>query len=631
MALGLLVPLLLAALPQANYDPDPELTAGRWLVVYNTNWPDADANGVNDSLEVAQHWLRKRRVSTDRLVGVDCSTWSNDKYQGANGWEDFWDEIVLPLRARTINADADQVLGILFCYGVPNQIAVPGFTKRGLDTTVARLWDLGTRDRPGYYDIKTEDEYADLAPGDSISPGRFDPAEDRHNDTRTYLVARLDGAGKERSMELVDMALYGDVYLNALPGHYRGLAYCDTQYGVYSKATLDAGYPYDHWTFSSSDKAMAYGRGWLLASGLQVRWEPNLTEIGEPGATWADGTPALTAPRAMIYEGWYNNDNYFEVWDWMVGSFGTDLNSNSLARLRNDVPDTFVAGALRNGLTAGVGCVDEPYTEGHPFPEVFAYYMIKGYPFAEAARISDPRLMWTSLYVGDPLYQPFRAAKPNVLDTTPPPPWTLTDVSWTGTPGSWEMSLFLDTTGRMPDLAEAQLRWGTDPGLTNQVVDADETRPRLFHHLTLENLPANEVVYFQTSAMDPVGNGTASNPRVLHTGLESKAVVATLAVPQTTFVAGEDIAIEVALGANDGFQSLTTVEVLLTAPHLGLTQFDIWPRLQSDDALQFPSYGDQLRVSRYQLRTLPAGTYTVEATVTSPAGTDSQTLVLTVQ
>lgn len=630
MALGLVIPLLLA-LPQASYDPDPENTAGRWLVVYNANWPDEDGNGVNDSLEVAQHWLKKRRVPTDRLVAVSCSTWSNDKYQGANAWEDFWDEIVLPLRARALSADNDQVLGILFCYGVPYQVAVPGFTKRGLDTTLARLWDLGERDRAGYYDIKTEDDYADLAPGETDSPGRFDPSEDRFNDTRTYLVARLDGTDKHHAMELVDMALYGDVYLSPEPGHYQGRAYLDTQYGAYSRATLDAGYPFSHWTFGESDKALAYGRGWLQASGLKVHWEPNLTEIGEPGATWTDGTPALSAPNAMIYEGWYNNDNYIDVWDWMVGSFGTDLNSNSIARLRNDVPGTFVAGALRNGLTAGVGCVDEPYTEGHPYPEVFAYYMIKGYPFAEAARISDPRLMWTSLYVGDPMYQPFRPLKPLELDTTPPPPLTIDEVKWTGTAGQWEISTHLDTTGKMPDLAVGEVRWGTAPGVINQVVITEEARPRMFHRMTLENLPANDVVYFQTIATDPVGNVTGAPPRVIHTALETQNVVASLSIPQTTFQAGDEIAIEVALGGNDGFESLTTAEVLLTATHLGMTNFDIWPRLESDEALHFLSHDDVVRVARYQLKSLPPGTYTVVANVSSPAGTDSETLVLTVQ
>jgi uncharacterized protein (TIGR03790 family) len=333
MGLVLALPLLLAA-PQGTYDPDPELTAGRWLVVYNANWPDEDGNGVNDSLEVAEHWMRKRRVPADRLVALKCTTGTDLRYDGETAWEELWDEVIVPLRAAAGSADADQVLGFVFCYGVPYELKLSGWTKRGVDTTVARLWQLGARDRHPYTDEKTEDFYADLAPGVEVSPGRFDPVVHREDDMRTYLVARLDGVDKEHAIELVDMALYGDVYISTEPGHYLGRAYCDTRYGAYSKASLDANYPYSHWTYGEADKALAYGRGYLTGAGFRTHWEPNLTEIGEPGATFEDGTSALTAPKAMVYEGWYNHDTYNDVWEWMVGSFGTDLNSNSIANLR---------------------------------------------------------------------------------------------------------------------------------------------------------------------------------------------------------------------------------------------------------------------------------------------------------
>ena len=63
----------------------------------------------------------------------------------------------------------------------------------------------------------------------------------------------------------------------------------------------------------------------------------------------------MTAPGALFYYGWYNYGTYRDVWEWLPGSAASDLNSNSIARIRSQAPGTFVAGAMRRGLTAGVG------------------------------------------------------------------------------------------------------------------------------------------------------------------------------------------------------------------------------------------------------------------------------------
>jgi|FLOH01.1.fsa_nt_gi hypothetical protein len=85
MFLGLLVTSLLAG-AQTPYNPDPESAAARWVVVYNTNWPDADANGINDSEEVARHWMKRRGAPPSRLLGVACSTGMSDLYSGQAVW-----------------------------------------------------------------------------------------------------------------------------------------------------------------------------------------------------------------------------------------------------------------------------------------------------------------------------------------------------------------------------------------------------------------------------------------------------------------------------------------------------------------------------------------------------------------
>lgn len=628
MFLALLAAPLLAS-AQTPYNPDPETTAHRWVVVYNTNWPDADNNGINDSEEVARHWMKRRGAPASSLLGIDFSYGTSDVYSGQTGWEAFWDEMVLPLRAKMVDDQNNHALGFLFVYGVPMRLQPPGFGTRGLDNALITLWDLGTRAVPAFQSVGHADVYFDAAPTHLTDPGRFDPAAHRFGGRRTYLTARLDGLTKEHAMEMVDSALYGDVYLSNQPGHYTGLAYCDTRYGAYTAGDL-ANYPYNHYVYANADKDMAYGRGWLEMAGFTLQWEPYGTEIGEPNAVFENGTSALTAPDAMIYEGWYNFNTYHDVWDWMVGSMACDLNSNSVARLRTPDPGTFLSSALHRGLTCGPGVVAEPYLNGHPYPEVFTYYMVNGYPFGESARISDAKAKWTNLYLGDPLYQPFRVGKVPQLDVDVPPPSQVLKAEATALVGEWQLETYLNTLGQMPDLGTLAVEYGEDPSFGNTSFGFDD-RPRLFHQALLTGLAPDQVIYYRPDYTDPVGNVGAGNTFALHTGFETRSVVATIQSDQISLPAGSPLTLELAIGAADGLVSLTSFSVTLTAAHLGLNQVDFLPRFQGPQAVTYPSADATLRVVRLPFNgNFSAGTYVLEASATSPAGTDTDSVTIVV-
>ncbi|MFK5955501.1 MAG: TIGR03790 family protein [Planctomycetota bacterium] len=628
MLLSLLAaPLLFPA--QSPYDPDPEQLADRWIVVYNTNWPDADGNGINDSEEVAAHWAKRRGAPVENILGIDFSHGTLDYYAGQSGWEDFWDEMILPLRAKVVDDVNTHVLGFLFVYGVPMRVIPPGFSTRGLDTTLIHLWDLGTRSTPLYATYGHADFYFDSSPTIGVEPGRFDPDTDRYGLHRTYLVSRIDGLTKEHAMEMVDSALYGDVYLSNQPGHYTGTAYCDTRYGAYTANDL-ANYPFNHFTYANADKDMAYGRDWMQQAGFDLRWEPYATEIGEPNAKWEDGTSALTAPSAMLYEGWYNFNIYHDVFTWMVGSMACDLNSNSVSRLRQENPGTFLSESLHQGLTCGTGVIAEPYLNGHPYPEVFAYYMANGYPFAEAARISDSKVRWTNLYLGDPLYQPFRAGKLAQLDIDAPPPSKMLNANATLAAGEWELSTYLDTLGNMPDLGTLTVEYGEDLSFGHQAV-GDDNRARLFHHTTLTGLGADRIIYYRADYTDPVGNIGAGDIYVLHTGLETADVIATLSSDSLNVAVGVPFTLELAIGASDGLAALSSYSVNLTAAHLGLTNADILPRFSGPHASVFRSADETVRVVQLLVPgTLSAGTYTFDVQANSSLGSaaDSVTVVI---
>ena len=619
-----MISLILAisfALPQ-GFAPDPESTAARWLVVYNQNWPDDNNNGVGDSEEMARYYAMRRGVPLSRLMGVSCSTGTNYYYpSGQSGWENFWDEMIDPLRNAVSYWNEDYILGFVFCYGVPYKISPGGAGTRGLDTGLTWLWNLGDRTQPQFPFMGELDVYKDSAPGFGSDPGRFDPAIHRKDGSRTYLVARLDGLNLEHSMELVDQALYADAYLSPLPGYYSGTGYCDTRYGAYTWSQL-ANYPYGHHTYGNADKDMAYGRQWIEQAGFTLMWEPYGTEIGESGAQFENGSPALSAPDALWYQGWYNYSQYLDVWEWKAGSAACDLDSNSIANFRNTTPGTFLGTALQRGLTCGPGCIAEPYLNGHPFPEVFIYYMLNGYPFAEAARVSDMRAKWTQIYMGDPLYQPTRIGKTPLIDTQPPPPCHVLDAAVTGTPGERRFRTMLDTTGYLPDLGKLTLNYGPDPSY-GSVAAGDDDRHRLFHTALVTGLGSDELVHFRADFTDPAGNTGTGAGMVLHTALETQPVLARVYASNTTVPAGTPFDIEVVFGAQDGVASLTTYGVTVTAAHMGWNQLDITHRFKAPGAVLYTSADNTVVSSRLEdlIPSIP-GTYFIEITVSSPAGSD---------
>lgn len=627
----LMLTLLLTCPVPQGFDPDPEGTADRWIVVFNQNWPDENGNGINDSEEVARYFAMRRGVPGMQVRGVSCSTGTNYYYpSGQDGWELFWDEMVEPLRTAVSFGEEDHILGFVFCHGVPYKIHPPGAGTRGLDTALMWLWNIGDRDAPKFISYGNRDVYKDGAPGFGTDPGRFDPAVHRQNGERTYLVTRLDGLDVEHSIELVDQALYADAYLSPLPGYYTGTGYCDTRYGLYDWSEL-ADYPFGHNTYGNADKDMAYGRQWVEQAGFDLMWEPYGTEIGESGAQFENGSPALSAPDALWYQGWYNYVQYFDVWEWKVGSAACDLNSNSIANFREVSPGSFLGSAFQRGLTCGAGCIAEPYLDGHPFPEVFLYYMLNGYPFAEAARVSDPRAKWTQIYIGDPLYQPMRADKIPLIDGQAPPPCRVLEAAASGTPGEWRFRTMLDTTGFLPDLGTLTLHHGATPdyGFT---VSGEDDRARLYHTALVTGLGSDELVHYRADYTDPAGNIGPGEEMVIHTALETQPVVTRIYASATTIPSGTPVDLEIVFGAQDGVMSLTTHMVTVTAAHMGWNRLNVTREFRNPPAILYYSADETVIASRLEGLLLPdPGTYLIEIEATSPAGADldSVTIVVT--
>ena len=124
---------------------DPWLDPSRVLVIYNTSWPDGDGDGTPDSTEVAQYYAQRRGVPADRLLGLPLSpsSWS----YGPSQWPQFLAELRDPLLAWLAAHGDTSVDTLLFCYGVPYEVDVPGFSfggARSVDSSLCVPYTLGT-------------------------------------------------------------------------------------------------------------------------------------------------------------------------------------------------------------------------------------------------------------------------------------------------------------------------------------------------------------------------------------------------------------------------------------------------------------------------------------------------------
>jgi hypothetical protein len=86
------------------------------------------------------------------------------------------------------------------------------------------------------------------------------------------------------------------------------------------------------------------------------------------------------------------------------GAIGGHLDSCSACDLRGG---TWSAEALKRGITATFGAVNEPYVAGMPEYDQLFLYLTRGANFGEAAYESTQLSLWMMVFVGDPLYRPF--------------------------------------------------------------------------------------------------------------------------------------------------------------------------------------------------------------------------------
>ncbi|MBN2271955.1 MAG: TIGR03790 family protein [Sedimentisphaerales bacterium] len=200
-------------------------------------------------------------------------------------------------------------------------------------------------------------------------------------DFETLMVSRLDGPGCEIAMGLVDKAL------KAEKAGLKGVAHVDSR-GLKNDKFGSYGY-YDQ---SLRDMAMLTG----VLTEMPVK-EERTGELFTPGA----------CPNTAIYCGWYSNGKYVDAFDFVDGAVGYHIASSEATKLHDPNGTQWCTAMLRDGITATLGPVAEPYLHSFPEPKLFFAELYKGTCLVEAYYRTKPFNSWMLLLIGDPLYRPF--------------------------------------------------------------------------------------------------------------------------------------------------------------------------------------------------------------------------------
>jgi len=375
-------------------------------------------NDVPESVGIARYYCAKRNVPADNILALPLGKGLGDTISRA----DYEKKLAGPIREKLSNLKpAGKIRCLLTTYGVPVKVSgrgplkeyqdrlnklkeqveqektrlmqleqgVPAGSAREKKKTEQKLRQLQIR--IDYINGKETDASVDselsMVLFGSYELYRWQPntLKDKTSvwDFKTLMVSRLDGPGPEIAQGLVDKALTAEKW-----GLW-GTAYIDSRGFANDKTPYSFGY------FDQSLRD--------LAALTRLRTKMSVKEE-RTAALFAPGDCPLTA----IYCGWYSLKNYVDAFDFVDGAVGYHIASWEAADLRDPNSSQWCPAMLKDGITATLGPVSEPYLHSFPEPKAFFAELFDGQCLVEAYYHTNPFNSWQLLLIGDPLYRPFK-------------------------------------------------------------------------------------------------------------------------------------------------------------------------------------------------------------------------------
>ena len=362
------------------------------VVIYNTR--------NADSRSVAEHYAEARHVPEQQVLGFDLTS---DEVVDRSEFRDRLQEpLIKTLMERGLitlksgtNLPAVRDSGLIsnnvarspiryavLCYGIPLRIAEDSDLRENIKADVPN----GLR-RNG---AAVDSELACLpllAGSMPLSGPLSSPLYESTNEpslTPTnglLMVTRLDGPTAEIARGLVDKAILAETE------------------GLWGRAYFDLR-GLTNGPYKLGDDEMRDASEICRKLGYE-------TVVDDLPATFGAGFPLS---QVALYAGWYD-ENVSGPFarpkvEFMPGAFAYHLYSYSADTLRST--DRHWAGPLlAKGVTATMGCVDEPYLQLMPNMAVFFNdFVNRGWTYGEAAYACQRYLSWQTTVIGDPLYRP---------------------------------------------------------------------------------------------------------------------------------------------------------------------------------------------------------------------------------
>ncbi len=375
------------------------------LVIVNSNYPA--------SVRLARYYCEKRGVPQGRIVPVAVGPQLRDSISR----DDYDKRLAHPIR-RILSTQEElaSIKCLVTTYGIPLQVgrrdplrasdARLKELRRAQEQEAEAIEQLETNDLAGSPEHNERSRRKTLlqmeidrimgaetsASVDSeLSLVLFRPYElyrwqpnllrnDAPQEVKTLMVCRLDGPDYGVAKGLVDKALAAET--NGLEGNAyidsRGIVN-DTAYGYYDQSLRE------------------------LAPLIRAHTSLPVTEE-TTGALFAPGS----CPQTALYCGWYSVRKYVDAFDFVEGAVGFHIASYEAQRLHDPNGSHWCNAMLRDGITATLGPVAEPYLHAFPEPKAFFGELIEGRCLVEAYYRTKPFNSWQLVLIGDPLYRPFR-------------------------------------------------------------------------------------------------------------------------------------------------------------------------------------------------------------------------------
>ncbi len=376
---------------------------------------------IGASIQIAQYYCAKRGVPAGNILALPLGAALNDTIAR----NDYEKQLAEPIRKKLSGYEfAAKIKCLLTTYGVPFKVGGRGPLK-DQEVKLRQLEKLAEREKNKIEQLKqngvtdTSREMKDIERKLAQLQSEIDPIIGKETNasvdselsmvlfgnyelyrwqpnrlkdnplglySNTLMVSRLDGPSFEIAKGLIDKAI------TAEKTGLRGIAYID------SRGIIDDKKPYSFGHFDQSLRDLATLT--RLRTGMTVK-EEQTEKLFEPNS----------CPQTAIYCGWYSLKKYVDAFDFVDGAIGYHISSWEAVDLRDPNSSQWCPAMLKDGITATLGAVAEPYLHSFPLPKEFFLELFNGRCLVEAYYHTNPFNSWQLVLIGDPMYRPFKNLK----------------------------------------------------------------------------------------------------------------------------------------------------------------------------------------------------------------------------